>query len=78
MARIEALTYHKGCWKRPKKESTNLLEAHYDLDVGTAFNLNVETETTDTLVNDHMFDLIHVAWFNIYTKRIFPIAISVN
>lgn len=37
---------------------SKLSGANYSLNVGTAFNLDVENESIDTLVNNYMFDLI--------------------
>ncbi|MBW2251314.1 MAG: methyltransferase domain-containing protein [Deltaproteobacteria bacterium] len=47
-----------GMLGKAKKRLNKLSEVNYSLNVGTAFNLNVEDESVDTLVNNYMFDLI--------------------
>lgn len=47
-----------GMLGKAKKRLSKLSEVNYSLNVGTAFNLNVEDESMDTLVNNYMFDLI--------------------
>lgn len=44
--------------EKAKKRVSQLSEANYSLGVGTAFDLSVEDESTDTLINNYMFDLI--------------------
>ena len=48
----------KGMLEKAKKRVSQLSEANYSLDIGTAFDLSVEDESIDTLVNNYMFDLI--------------------
>lgn len=48
----------KGMLEKAKRRLSRLSKANYTLDVGTAFNLSVENESTDILVNNYMFDLI--------------------
>lgn len=48
----------QGMLEKAKKRVRQLTEATYSLDVGTAFDLSVENESIDTLVNNYMFDLI--------------------
>ncbi len=48
----------QGMLEKAKKRVSQLTEATYSLDVGTAFDLSVENESIDTLVNNYMFDLI--------------------
>jgi ubiquinone/menaquinone biosynthesis C-methylase UbiE len=48
----------QGMLEKAKKRMEQLTEASYSLDVGTAFDLRVESESLDTLVNNYMFDLI--------------------
>jgi ubiquinone/menaquinone biosynthesis C-methylase UbiE len=48
----------QGMLEKAKKRMNQLTEASYSLDVGTAFDLRVESESLDTLVNNYMFDLI--------------------
>ncbi len=47
-----------GMLGKAKKRLSKLSEVNYSLNEGTAFNLNVEDESVDTLVNNYMFDLI--------------------
>jgi ubiquinone/menaquinone biosynthesis C-methylase UbiE len=51
----------KGMLKKAKKRVSRISRANYSLSVGTAFNLRVEDESIDTLVNNYMFDLIPFA-----------------
>ncbi len=48
----------RGMLEKAKKRVGQLTEANYSLDIGTAFDLSVENESIDTLVNNYMFDLI--------------------
>ena len=48
----------KGMLEKAKKRVNRISSANYSLSVGTAFNLSVEDESIDTLVNNYMFDLI--------------------
>ena len=48
----------KGMLARAKKRVSRLSGANYSLRVGSAFDLNIEDESIDTLVNNYMFDLI--------------------
>ena len=48
----------RGMLEKAKKRVSRLSEANYSLDIGTAFDLPVEDESIDTLVNSYMFDLI--------------------
>jgi ubiquinone/menaquinone biosynthesis C-methylase UbiE len=41
-----------------KKRLSQLSETNYSLDAGTAFDLSVENESIDILLNSYMFDLI--------------------
>lgn len=47
-----------GMLEKAKKRVSHLSEANYSLGIGDAFDLNVEDESTDILVNNYMFDLI--------------------
>ena len=47
-----------GMLGKAKKRLSKHSKGNYSLSVGTAFNLNVENESIDTLVNNYMFDLI--------------------
>jgi len=48
----------KGMLDKAKKRVGRLSRVNYSLDIGSAFNLNIEDESIDTLVNNYMFDLI--------------------
>ena len=48
----------KGMLARAKKRVSRLPEANYTLKAGSAFQLNIEDESIDILVNNYMFDLI--------------------
>jgi ubiquinone/menaquinone biosynthesis C-methylase UbiE len=48
----------KGMLEKAKKRVSQLSETNYSLNIGSAFNLNIEDESIDTLVNNYMFDLI--------------------
>ncbi len=48
----------QGMLKKAKKRLSRLSDANYSLHIGTAFDLNVENESVDILVNNYMFDLI--------------------
>ncbi len=48
----------QGMLEKAIKRVSQLSEANYSLDVDTAFDLSVEDESVDTLVNNYMFDLI--------------------
>lgn len=48
----------QGMLEKAKNRLSKLSGANYSLNVGTAFNLDVENESIDTLVNNYMFDLI--------------------
>jgi len=48
----------QGMLKKAKNRVNKISGANYSLNVGTAFNLDVENESIDTLVNNYMFDLI--------------------
>ena len=48
----------QGMLEKAKKRVSHLTEANYSLGIGDAFDLNVEDESTDILVNNYMFDLI--------------------
>lgn len=48
----------KGMLEKAKRRLSQLSKANYTLDIGTAFNLSIENELVDTLVNNYMFDLI--------------------
>lgn len=51
----------QGMLKKAKKRVSRLSDANYSLEIGTAFDLPVEDESIDTLVNSCMFDLIPFA-----------------
>ena len=48
----------QGMLEKAKNRVSQLSKANYSLDVDTAFDLSVEDESIDTLVNNYMFDLI--------------------
>ncbi len=48
----------QGMLTKAKQRVSHLSEANYSLDIGTAFDLSVEDESIDTLVNNYMFDLM--------------------
>lgn len=48
----------RGMLEKAKNRVSKISVANYSLNVGTAFNLDVENESIDTLVNNYMFDLI--------------------
>jgi len=48
----------QGMLTKAKQRVSQLSEANYSLDIGTAFDLSVEDESIDTIVNNYMFDLI--------------------
>lgn len=48
----------KGMLKKAGRRLGRLSEANYSLNTGSAFKLNIEGESVDTLVNNYMFDLI--------------------
>ncbi len=48
----------QGMLEKAKKRVSRISRANYSLSIGTAFNLSVEDESIDTLVNNYMFDLI--------------------
>ncbi|MGO9117955.1 MAG: class I SAM-dependent methyltransferase [Desulfomonilaceae bacterium] len=48
----------KGMLEKARKRMTKLSARNYSLNIGTAFDLPVETESVDLLVNNYMFDLI--------------------
>ncbi len=48
----------QGMLEKAKKRVSQLSEANYSLGIGTAFDLSVEDESIDTLINNYMFDLI--------------------
>jgi len=48
----------KEMLNKAKKRVSQFPEKSYNLDIGTAFNLNIKNESIDTLVNNYMFDLI--------------------
>jgi ubiquinone/menaquinone biosynthesis C-methylase UbiE len=48
----------KGMLARAKKRVSRLPEANYSLKAGSAFQLDIEDESIDILVNNYMFDLI--------------------
>jgi demethylmenaquinone methyltransferase / 2-methoxy-6-polyprenyl-1,4-benzoquinol methylase len=43
---------------KAKNRVSKLFKANYSLNVGSAFNLDIEDESIDILVNNYMFDLI--------------------
>jgi ubiquinone/menaquinone biosynthesis C-methylase UbiE len=47
-----------GMLEKAKKRVSRISSGNYSLNVGSAFNLSVEDESTDTLLNNYMFDLI--------------------
>jgi ubiquinone/menaquinone biosynthesis C-methylase UbiE len=48
----------QGMLAKAKKRLSRLSETNYSLDVGTAFDLSIENESIDILLNNYMFDLI--------------------
>ena len=48
----------QGMLEKAKKRVSRLSGANYSLGAGTAFDLRIEDESIDTLVNNYMFDLI--------------------
>lgn len=48
----------QGMLTKAKQRLSQLSEANYSLDIGTAFDLSIEDESIDTLVNNYMFDLM--------------------
>lgn len=48
----------KGMLKKADRRVGKLSEANYSLNVDSAFNLKIEDESVDTLINNYMFDLI--------------------
>jgi ubiquinone/menaquinone biosynthesis C-methylase UbiE len=48
----------KGMLEKAKQRLSQLSKANYTLDIGSAFDLSVENESIDILVNNYMFDLI--------------------
>lgn len=48
----------KGMLKKADRRVSKLSEANYSLNVDSAFNLKIEDESVDTLINNYMFDLI--------------------
>ncbi len=51
----------QGMLDKAKKRVGRLTDANYTLEIGTAFDLNIENESVDTLLNNYMFDLIPFA-----------------
>ena len=47
-----------GMLEKAQKRISRLPKGNYSLDTGTAFDLRVEDESIDTIVNSYMFDLI--------------------
>jgi ubiquinone/menaquinone biosynthesis C-methylase UbiE len=47
-----------GMLAKAKKRVRRLPASNYSLEIGSAFNLDIEDETIDTLINNYMFDLI--------------------
>jgi len=47
-----------GMLAKAKKRVSQLSETNYSLVIGSAFNLDIEQESIDTLMNNYMFDLI--------------------
>ncbi len=48
----------KGMLEKAKKRVGQLKAVNYSLDIGTAFDLSVDDESVDILMNNYMFDLI--------------------
>ena len=48
----------QGMLEKAKSRLSKISGINYSLNLGTAFNLDVENESIDTLVNNYMFDLI--------------------
>jgi ubiquinone/menaquinone biosynthesis C-methylase UbiE len=48
----------QGMLAKARKRTGRLSGANYSLDTGSAFDLNIENESIDTLLNNYMFDLI--------------------
>lgn len=53
----------KGMLSEARKRLQSLPHENYRLSIGTAFQLEVDTESVDTLVNNYMFDLLPFADF---------------
>ena len=47
-----------GMLQRAKKRARRCPGANYTLDIGTAFDLNIQNESIDILMNNYMFDLM--------------------
>ncbi|UCG79699.1 MAG: methyltransferase domain-containing protein [Desulfobacterales bacterium] len=47
-----------GMLDKAKHRLTKLSEANYELKIGSAFDLDIESETIDLLMNNYMFDLM--------------------
>ena len=50
-----------GMLSKAKKRLASLSHTNYSLKIGTAFHLDLDVESIDTLVNNYMFDLIPFA-----------------
>jgi ubiquinone/menaquinone biosynthesis C-methylase UbiE len=48
----------QGMLERAERRVGRISRAHYSLGVGTAFDLSIEDESIDILMNNYMFDLI--------------------
>ena len=48
----------QGMLAKAKQRVSQLSENNYSLAIGSAFNLDIEKESIDTLINNYMFDLI--------------------
>jgi ubiquinone/menaquinone biosynthesis C-methylase UbiE len=48
----------QGMLEKAKKRVRRLKAKNYSLELGTAFHLNIEDESIDTVLNNYMFDLI--------------------
>ena len=54
----QGIDLSKGMLEKATKRLSKLSNSNYSLDVGTAFDLSIEDESIDILVNNYMFDLI--------------------
>ena len=48
----------EGMLEKARQRMSQLLETNFSLDIGSAFDLDIENESVDILINNYMFDLI--------------------
>ena len=53
----QGLDLSKGMLEKAKKRLSKLSNSHYSLDAGTTFDLSIEDESIDILVNNYMLNL---------------------